>query len=372
MLTEISKIIAGLPYDGAKGARIGGDEFIVVLNSYPSKERLIQLLDHLTKSFERPILIESRHYTVTASIGVACYPAHGIHTSDLLLKADMAMYKAKERGKNQYSIYNAGIQEEIARKALIEHGTRDALAKGDFELYYQPIYDNRTKRVIKIEALLRCRSGELAEIPVIELIETAEKSGLIIPIENWALRHAWTFAARLNRGLDKPVRVTVNISAQHIADPGFIRLVEQVMEETGVQPEWVALEITETAMMESFDVSKRVLERLRAMNIQVLLDDFGTGYSSLNYLKRLPIDTVKIDKSFIDSILVSDQDANITSTIVQLAHNLGMQVVAEGVEQAEQEERLSVFACDMVQGYYYSRPVPAGQIMDLLRLQRQN
>jgi diguanylate cyclase (GGDEF)-like protein len=366
VLAAVAHRLASLPHAPIHGARIGGDEFVFVLEDFGSIERPDLLWRQAIASLERPIDVGSKSYAVTASIGVAFYPEHGQDPDELLRNADLAMYKAKEKGKNRYAVYDESIRRDVARKSLLEHGTKEALRHGMFTLVFQPIYELRTGRIVSVETLLRCTSPEMSAFSIVDIIRSAEKTGQIVAIEQWVLRHAFEFAARLNRSAAQPVRVTVNLSAVHLAHPGFLQDIRHVLEETEVDPAWIGLEITETATMESFEAGRRKLAQLRDMRIPVLLDDFGTGYSSLTYLKDLPVDVVKIDKSFVDTLLTSKKDENVTSAIVQLAHHLGMRIVAEGVETKEQADKLAALSCDMVQGYYYSKPIPGEELLRTL------
>ncbi len=369
VLTAVANRLASLPHAPIHGARIGGDEFVFVLEDFGAIECPDLLLKQAIASLERPIDIGTKSYAVTASIGVAFYPEHGQQPDELLRNADLAMYKAKEKGKHQYAVYDESIRRDVERKAQLERGTRDALRRGWFTLVFQPIYELRTGRVVSVETLLRCTSPEMSEFPVVDIIRSAEKTGQIVAIEKWVLRRAFEFAARLNRSAANGIRVTVNLSAVHLAHPGFVQDIRHVLEETGVEPAWIGLEITETATMESFEAGRRKLAQLRDMRIPVLLDDFGTGYSSLTYLKDLPVDIVKIDKSFVDTLLTSKKDENVTSAIVQLAHHLGMKIVAEGVETKEQADKLAALSCDMVQGYYYCKPISGEELLRSLAAQ---
>lgn len=365
VLAAVARRLGSLSHAPIHGARIGGDEFVLLLEDTGLEERTDLLLKQAIASLERPVDIGAKSYHVTASIGVALYPEHGREPDELLQKADLAMYKAKEKGKNQYAVYDESIRRDVERKAQLERGTREALRNGSLALVFQPIYELRGGRIVSVETLLRCTSPEMSGFSIIDIIRSAEKTGQIVAIEQWVLRRAFEFAARLNRSAAQPIRVTVNLSAVHLAHPEFLPDIRHVLEATGVDPAWIGLEITETATMESFEAGRRKLGQLRDMRVSVLLDDFGTGYSSLTYLKDLPVDIVKIDKSFVDSILVSKKDENVTRAIMQLAHHLGMQIVAEGVETREQAEKLASLSCDMVQGYYYSKPIPEEELLRL-------
>jgi diguanylate cyclase (GGDEF)-like protein len=368
VLVEVARRLQAIHYSHLDVARIGGDEFIMMLYDMESRVIIDGVMYQIIEALEEPIQIGTKNYNTSASIGVALYPEHGVNMEELLQKADMAMYRSKAKGKNQYSIFDESIQMEITRKANIEYGIREALRDQAFELYYQPLYNVSEERIESVEALIRCKSPLLHGVPILDIIQIAEETGLIISIDKWVLKNAFSFATMLNVDLRAQVKVSVNVSANHIMQPDFVYNVQEALEESGTRPEWIGLEITETVMMESFDSSKKKLEELKKLNIHILLDDFGTGYSSLNYLKSLPIDYVKIDKSFIDEILHSDQDGRMIRTMVELCHNIGLKVVAEGVEHQDQMKLLRKYQCDMLQGYYFSRPVQSGEIVRMLGL----
>lgn len=368
VLAEVAKRLEAIPYTNKNVARIGGDEFIMALHDIESNAAVEKILNQIVWSLEKPLQLRTQSYNVSASIGVALYPKHGSSTEELMQKADMAMYRAKANGKNRYSIFDESIQREIARKASIEHGIREALRGEQFELYYQPIYDAFEGKFCSVEALLRSNSPALDGIPMSQIIPRAEESRLIVSVDKWVLKSACEYAKQLNEGLSDKVRVSVNVSAKHIMQQDFVDDVKNIIAKSGVNPEWIGLEITETVMIESFDTAKKKLEELKKLNVQIYLDDFGTGYSSLNYLKNLPIDYVKIDQSFVQSMLHSDRDGRITKTIVELSHNIGLKVIAEGVETKDQAELLRLIQCDMFQGYYIGKPMNANESTKFLHI----
>lgn len=344
-------------------ARISGDEFILVIHDIASIEQAKCIAKEILKQFEAPIRIESRILNVSASIGVAIYPDHAVTSEELLKISDMAMYRAKESGKNGYRIFDEGIKQEVEEKLRIELGIRNCLDNNEFELFFQPLFNTREGRVTSIEALLRTNSGALSKCSILQIIRIAEVTGQIIEIEKWVIKEACVAIQKINQYLEQPVNISINISAVHIMQPDFVVNIKGILKETGVYPKWIELEVTETSLMESFELNKKKLDELKKLGISIHLDDFGTGYSSLNYLTSLPIDRVKIDKSFVDSMLLTEKDSNIIKTIIKLAHNIGLQVVAEGVEQFEQFEILKNNNCELIQGYYISKPVNYEEII---------
>lgn len=351
-------------------ARIGGDEFILILHienpiidTEKAAQRLLELMD-------KPIRIGEISQAVTASIGIALYPIHGETPEELLQKADMAMYQAKASGRNNYSIFDESIQQAVNEKAVIENGIRKALKEDLFQLAYQPLFDLRESRTTSIEALLRTESAELAGIPTLRIIEVAEQTGQIVKIDKWVFKRACRFAKQINDEAGERIKISINVSAFHIGQSDFVKFIRATLIEVGVSPACIELEITETAMMGSFEANLQKLDELRQLGITIHLDDFGTGFSSLNYLKNLPIDDVKIDKSFIDSMLYSERDQKITKAIIDLVHNIGLKVTVEGVESNEQFELLRAYECDVLQGYFISKPIPQEEMIQFIQSER--
>lgn len=347
-------------------ARIGGDEFIILVNGPDYLQKSADITESIVKIFEKPVVIETKNFNVTTSIGIVLYPTHGTTAEELMKKADLAMYRAKQCGKNCYRIFDESMELEILTRVNIENCLRNALPNSELFLYYQPQLDIRDQRIVCMEALLRWNSPVLGMVSPLDFIKIAEEIGLIVGIEKWVLKNACLFAKALNENTDHTVRISVNISSVHIMQREFVANVRGIIEEAGVNPCYLCLEITETVMMESFEPNKNKLAELKRLGVEIHLDDFGSGYSSLNYLQNLPIDYVKIDKSFIDTMLNSERNGRITAAIVDLAHNIGLKVVAEGVESREQYDLLAEYKCDLIQGYYISRPLPVEEIVRLL------
>lgn len=367
LIVEVSQKLTSLSPQQKEVARISGDEFIVLLHDVESFEHAENVAEEIVRLFDVPITVGSRLLNVTASVGVALYPLHGETAEELLKAADMAMYRAKSLGKNGYRLFDEGIQRDIEEKLKIERGIREALNNHEFELFFQPLYNTVEGRSTSVEALLRNHSPALSEYNTFQIIQTAEMTGQIVDIDKWVLAEACHAVQRMNDMMKQPMRVAVNISAIHIMQHDFVAGVKQIVEDSGISPEWLELEITETSMMNSFDSNKLKLEELREMGISIHLDDFGTGYSSLSYLNSLPIDHVKIDKSFVDEMLHSEKNRKFIETIIKLAHTIGLQVVAEGVEHEEQFEMLERFNCELIQGYYISKPVNFEEIIRILQ-----
>jgi len=344
-------------------ARISGDEFVVVIHDIESVGQVEEVAKKIINLFNVPITVEAKQLNIMASVGISIYPDHADTSEELLKTADMAMYRAKESGKNRYRIFDEGIKQDVEEKLKIEQGIRESLKANQFELFFQPLYSLKEQRVVSVEALLRTNSPTLSRYNILQIIQSAEVSGQIVEIDQWVLKEACSKIQKINNKLDQPVHISVNISAIHIMQQNFVENVKEIIVASGVPIEWVKFEITETSLMESFDLNTQKLYELQEMGIGCHLDDFGTGYSSLNYLKILPIEKVKIDKSFVDVMLQSQKDSKIVETIIHLAHNIGLQVVAEGVEDKEQFETLENYQCELVQGYYISKPVNYNDIV---------
>ena len=243
--------------------------------------------------------------------------------------------------------------------------------ENEFELFFQPIYNMNEERITSLEALLRTHTPSLSKYNISQIIQTAEATGQIIEIDKWVIKHACIAIQKMNQNVKQPLRISINISAVHIMQLDFVDNIKSIVEESGVRPEWIGLEITETSLMESFESNKKKLEEIKELGIAIYLDDFGTGYSSLSYLNSLPIDRVKIDKSFIDVMLQSEKDRKIVKAIIKLAQNIGLHVVAEGVEYKEQFESLHNDQCESIQGYYISKPVRYEEIISIIHEEKQ-
>ncbi len=366
VLIEIAHKFLKVDYQNKTVARIGGDEFILLVNGPDYSQKVMDVCNSIVKIFEKPVVVDAKSFNVTTSIGVVLYPAHGSTAEELMKKADLAMYRAKQCGKNCYRIFDESMELEIITRVNIENGLRNALTKNELVLHYQPQYCLHTGRILCLEALLRWNSPTLGQVSPLRFIKVAEETGMIVNIEKWVLKNACIFAKSLNERMHEAMKISVNISSVHIMQSEFVNNVMSIIKEVGVYPGLIGLEITETVMMESFDSNKNKLEELKKLGMEIHLDDFGSGYSSLNYLQNLPIDYVKIDKAFIDTLLNSERNGKITETVIGLAHYIGLRVVAEGVESEEQYNLLKQYQCDLVQGYYISKPLSMEAAVEFL------
>ncbi len=338
-------------------ARFGGDEFVLIANEVQGQADATEIAERIVSRLSLPRSIENEEIAVSASVGIAMYPDDGKTIDTLLRNADAAMYHAKERGRNTYSFYQKEMNVSVTEKFALKTRLAKAVDNGELELHYQPQARARDIRIVGFEALARWRHPELGYIAPDRFIPLAEESGLIVPIGEWVLHEACTFAADLRaRGVPFG-RIAVNLSARQFYQATLTKSIERVLGQTGLPPQFLELEITESMMMGNTEKVLRILGELKEMNIQLAIDDFGTGYSSLGYLRRFPIDRLKIDRSFIDQVAASRHDATIAKAIVSLAHNLGLHVIAEGVETRAQLDFLARNGCDEIQGYLLSRPL---------------
>lgn len=360
LLKAVADRIVGCLRSGDMVARLGGDEFTVVLEDISSPEVAARVAAKVCSVLSKPFAFLGQEMYISTSIGISLYPGDGEDISALIKHADTAMFRAKEQG-NSYQFYEQGMETAAARRLALEADLRRALERNEFTVCYQPQVELGTGKVFGMEALIRWRHPERGLVPPSEFIPLAEETGLIAPIGAWVLREACTqMQCWLQQGFG-PFRIAVNVSGRELEGEDLVAKVAAVLEETGLPPELLELEITESVVMKCADEAIPKFRKLREMGIKLAIDDFGTGYSSLNYLKSFPIDTLKVDRCFIRDIMSNPDDAAIIVGIIALAHSLRLQVVAEGVETQEQKAFLKDHQCDLIQGFYLSQPLsPAG------------
>ncbi len=349
-------------------ARLGGDEFVVVLEDVHNRENVQKLADAVLASLAQTVIIQGHEIAGTASIGISIYPEDGNAVDQLLKHADQAMYHAKAAGKNRFEFFTRAMDDTAVNYLLLENDLRRAIDKGELSVHYQPQVDLRTGKIVGLEALARWAHKTRGSISPAHFIPLAEETGLIEPLGEWVLREA---CERFNYWLGEGInfnKIAVNLSAKQFTEKNFQTVVVDVLKKTGLPPQYLELEITESSAMAHASETIETLTELSSMGLSLAIDDFGTGYSSLAYLKRFPIQKLKIDRSFIDDI-DSDEDSSdaaIAQTIIDLAHNMKVQVLAEGVERKSQSTWLLERGCDQVQGFFYSRPLSEDQLLELI------
>jgi diguanylate cyclase (GGDEF)-like protein/PAS domain S-box-containing protein len=351
-------------------ARLGGDEFVVVLSAIKHEQDIAHTTEEIRDCFAAPFVIEGQEIYVSASIGVAIFPMDGRDVGSLLRNADTAMYVAKESGRDNFQFFSQEMNHRAVERMSLERNLRKALEREEFSLFYQPQFDVRSGGVIGMEALLRWNHPEMGRIPPGKFIPIAEETGLIVPIGEWALRSACRQAKRWAEAGFGEFRMAVNISGSQFKQGNLPRLVTRILKETGLNPNSLELELTESILMENDVSAVDMLRELKAIGVHLAIDDFGTGYSSLTYLKHFPIDRLKIDQLFIRDITTSDDDASIAEAIIALARSLRMEVIAEGVETGEQVSFLRSRHCFEMQGFFFARPVPAEEMETFLESNR--
>lgn len=367
LLCSIAQKLVGTVRKSDTVSRFGGDEFLIMVNDIKSLSDIIRITDELMEHFNQPFVLKGQEFFLTASAGVTLYPIDGEDPEMLVKNADIAMYKAKEKGKNQYVLCSSEMKEEVGRKMKLTSLLYHALENRELMLYYQPQICLKTNSIMGVEALLRWKHSKLGIIYPKTFIPLAEQTGLIKPIGEWVLRTACAQnKAWQDMGLP-PVRMGVNTSVYQLRNPGFADLVSEVLNETGLAPGDLEIEVTESMIMKESEIIVSVLRELKKLGLVISIDDFGTEYSSLSRLKMLPIDRIKMDMQFVHGIEKSEKDKAITKVIIALAQNLGVKVVAEGVETEKQLQFLSMRMCDEVQGFYCYRPAPAAEVERVLR-----
>jgi len=358
VLIEVARRMAEQIRPADTIVRMGGDEFIVLLPDLQRDEDVVPVVERLMASIARPYCIQGIDLHVSASVGITLSDGHLEQPMQLIQQADMAMYKAKQQGRNNFQWYTSDLNQRVCEHARLRNDLQKAIETQLLQLHYQPQIDARTGRVVGIEALLRWEHPEKGFIPPAVFVPVAEDSGQIIPLSLWVLDTACAQLRELDDQGITGISMAVNISPMHFQRGHFVQYVQATLEKHGLRGEQLELEITESLLLHNAEQAIETLHRLKALGVRIALDDFGTGFSSLSYLKRLPIDKIKIDRSFIREIVTDHHDAAITQGIISMAHHLSLIVVAEGVETASQMEFLKGSRCDIFQGYHFARPMP--------------
>jgi len=367
LLKQVAALFNACMREDDTVARLGGDEFVVILASMASEDEAWMVSQKILKLMTEPFTIEARELFVTCSIGIALYPKDGEDAKALLQSADGALYLAKNKGRNNAQFCTAEMNTRALERLTLEYELRQAINRREFLLHYQPRVDIVTSEITGMEALVRWQHPVQGLFYPTKFIPVAEESGLIVPLGEWVLRtaceqnKAWQLA-----GL-KPVSIAVNLSARQFKQQDLVELVSRILQETELDPSYLELELTESMVMQNVEAAITTLNQFKAIGVKLSIDDFGIGYSSLNYLKHFPIDFLKIDQSFVRDITTNQDDAIIAKIIISMAHDLGLRVIAEGVEAEEQKSFLCLHRCDEMQGYFFSMPVPAEEFEILLK-----
>jgi len=350
-------------------ARLGGDEFAILLDGVEANEDAICVAERVQDELSKPFYLNGHDVYTTASIGITLCNSYYDSPENILRDADTAMYHAKESGKARYEIFDAAMHANVVAMLQLENDLRRAVENHEFQVYYQPIVALETGRLAGFEALVRWLHPDKGIVSPLEFIPLAEETGLIMEIGEWVLRESCRQMRQWTEEMHTlyPLIISVNVSSKQLAQSNMIDKVKAILQETGLDPSQLKLEITESAVMENAESATAMLLRLRELGLKLSIDDFGTGYSSLSYLHRFPVDTLKVDRSFVSGIGDGDENAEIVRTVITLARNLGMLVIAEGVETIEQRDLLKELKCDYGQGYLFSRPVEAANALLLIR-----
>ncbi|MCW9047809.1 MAG: EAL domain-containing protein [Gammaproteobacteria bacterium] len=347
-------------------ARFGGDEFTILLDDVENMQAIIRIAERIVENVSQPLMLERQEVHISTSIGIAIYPDDGKEADVILKHADSAMYHAKAQGRNNFQFFTEEMNKSSIELLSLENNLHKALVQNELCLYYQPQVSVITGQLVGMEALIRWQHPERGFVSPGVFIPLAEETGMIMQIGEWVFREACTQGVSWLKAGYKLEKISVNLSARQLKDEGLPVLIALILEETGMPADKLCIELTETALILEPEVALARLKKIKELGISLSLDDFGTGYSSLSYLKRFPIDTLKIDQAFIRDVKVDHEDAALVKAIIAMAHGLGMEVIAEGVEIQEQLEFLGANACDTIQGYLFSRPLPAKEMSGLL------
>jgi diguanylate cyclase (GGDEF)-like protein len=367
LLQEVGNRVKSCLRENDVVGRFGGDEFVVLVSEFDEIAGLEVVARKILGAIGKSFMLLSHEFSVTASIGIATFPANGQDAQSLIKNADIAMYQAKAEGKNNFMLFSEKLNTNSLQRLALESSLRYALERGEFELYYQAKVDSHSGSVSGMEALLRWNHPDLGMVAPMQFIPLAEETGLIVEIGKWVLRTACAQNVAWQAMGLPPLTMAVNLSARQFSDAALLEDISSTLQATGMNPALLELEITESMLMHNIEKAMQVLTALKSKNIRLAIDDFGTGYSSLSTLKRFPLNTIKIDRSFIQDIPGDMDDRTLTKAIIAMGKSLSLTVIAEGVETKEQADFLVEHACDELQGYYFSKPVPADKFTALLQ-----
>jgi diguanylate cyclase (GGDEF)-like protein len=369
-LRTIAERLSGSVRELDTVTRFGGDEFIIVLFDQPKDDdALIPVLERIQQCIRQPVILEGREYSVSSSMGFAIYPRDGSDAETLLRNADQAMYRAKDRGRDNFQPYSEELYLHVTERLQLHNDLRRALERDEFIVHYQPQADLHGGSIIGVEALVRWRHPDRGLVSPGQFIDAAEETGLITSIGEFVLRTACQQGkAWQDMGLP-PLRIAVNLSSRQFWQPDLLEMVERSLRDSGLNPRFLELELTEGLILKSVDDAVRTMRALRTMGVELAIDDFGTGYSILAYLKRFPIGRLKVAQAFLRDIPADPDSVAIARAVISLGHSLKLKVIAEGVETPQQLEFLDAAGCDEIQGYLISKPLPQGEVTELLKLQ---
>ncbi|MFQ5650070.1 MAG: EAL domain-containing protein [bacterium] len=371
ILVLVAERLKSVVHETDTVARLGGDEFAVILDGVDDREEVCSRAQLILDALSAPFRVEQHEIFMTVSIGICVYPGDGNDASTLFKKADVAMYRAKSSGRNNYQHYQHSMDASFKEHLSLESDLRRAIENNELVVYYQPQVDLQTGRIIGVESLVRWHHPELGLMAPAKFVPLAEQTGIIVSIDQWVLSHACTQVKDWLDNLTEHLELSVNLSAKQFRRRSLPQLVNRILAQTGFSPKNLCLEITESSVMRQVEASIAILDSLKQIGLKLSLDDFGTGYSSLNYLKRFPLDKLKVDRSFVMDIPADRHDMAISTAIVVLAQSMALEVVAEGVETPEQLAFFRSLKCDSFQGYIFSRPVPANEITRMLETDKR-
>ena len=372
LLQEVAARLRGCVRDSDTVARLGGDEFVVLLPELDDQKDAAALAHKILAVVGKAFTLIGQEFRVTASIGISVYPQDGLDEQTLTKHADIAMYQAKAEGKNNFQFYSEKLNANSLERLTLESSLRHALERDEFRLYYQAKRDIRTGRIAGMEALLRWEHPDLGTVTPMQFIPVAEETGLIVPIGKWVLKTACLQSVAWQKDGLPPLSIAVNMTARQFSDEYLLQDIASILQVTGMTPQLLEIELSESLLIRDVETTLRVLTGIKSLGVRVAVDDFGTGYSSLATLQRFPLDTVKIDRSLIGDLVGSSEDSVLADAIIAMGKSLSLTVVAQGVETKEQADFLRAHACDELQGFYFNRPLPADQIMELMRAQAQD
>lgn len=367
LLNQAAQVFRTCLREGDEVCHLGGDEFIFLISSCDDREKIAKAAEEILGIFNKPFNVKGHEiFYVTASIGIAVSPYNGTELEELLNNADTAMYCAKDTGKNKFEFFSDHMNSKVMERIKLKSELGNAIINKEFTIHYQPKISAKEGIIVGAEALVRWKKPKEGLVSPGKFIPVAEETGLIVPIGEYVLRSACMQTKAWQESGKVPLRLAVNLSVKQLQRRDIVKEIRKVLLETGLEPEWLEIEITESVVIENLDRAIEILSEIKDMGIHISLDDFGTGYSSLNYLRKLPINAIKIDKSFIDGLKPGATENLIASSLINLAHGIGIKVVAEGVENLDQIKILRSYNCDEIQGYFFSKPVEAGEFEKLI------